>query len=156
MRIVFMMGLRSSVFSWTIHCVFFAPRSRASSGSLHLSLISQGIMTCIHLLLTLVFAVSLGTPVEIQRPRGVPLTSKVISYIADSLLNVHWFWLHWLNLFNSYFLLFKYLKRNRFMRRTSLSPVSMDHVPFLLTAWMMTTVTAKMVQMSQVLTELIF
>uniref|UniRef100_A0A8C1VV40 Glucosidase 2 subunit beta n=1 Tax=Cyprinus carpio TaxID=7962 RepID=A0A8C1VV40_CYPCA len=33
-------------------------------------------MTCLHLLLTLVFAVSLGTPVEIQRPRGVPLTSK--------------------------------------------------------------------------------
>uniref|UniRef100_A0A671QX90 Glucosidase 2 subunit beta n=1 Tax=Sinocyclocheilus anshuiensis TaxID=1608454 RepID=A0A671QX90_9TELE len=32
-------------------------------------------MTCVHLLLTLVFAVSLGTPVEIQRPRGVPLTS---------------------------------------------------------------------------------
>uniref|UniRef100_A0A8C1XJD1 Glucosidase 2 subunit beta n=1 Tax=Cyprinus carpio TaxID=7962 RepID=A0A8C1XJD1_CYPCA len=32
-------------------------------------------MTCLHLLLTLVFAVSLGTPVEIQRPRGVPLTS---------------------------------------------------------------------------------
>uniref|UniRef100_A0A8C1KC82 Glucosidase 2 subunit beta n=1 Tax=Cyprinus carpio TaxID=7962 RepID=A0A8C1KC82_CYPCA len=33
-------------------------------------------MTCLHLLLTLVFAVSLGTPVEIQRPRGVPLTKK--------------------------------------------------------------------------------
>uniref|UniRef100_A0A673M3G2 Glucosidase 2 subunit beta n=1 Tax=Sinocyclocheilus rhinocerous TaxID=307959 RepID=A0A673M3G2_9TELE len=33
-------------------------------------------MTCVHLLLTLVFAVSLGTPVEIQRPRGVPLTKK--------------------------------------------------------------------------------
>lgn len=33
-------------------------------------------MTCIHLLLTLAFAVSLGTPVEIQRPRGVPLTKK--------------------------------------------------------------------------------
>ncbi len=39
---------------------------------------SRGIMTCLHLLLTLVFAVSLGTPVEIQRPRGVPLTSKAI------------------------------------------------------------------------------
>ncbi|XP_043090822.1 glucosidase 2 subunit beta [Puntigrus tetrazona] len=33
-------------------------------------------MTCLHLLLTLAFAVSLGTPVEIQRPRGVPLTKK--------------------------------------------------------------------------------
>uniref|UniRef100_A0A672QMW0 Glucosidase 2 subunit beta n=1 Tax=Sinocyclocheilus grahami TaxID=75366 RepID=A0A672QMW0_SINGR len=33
-------------------------------------------MTCVHLLLTLVFAVSLGTPVEIQGPRGVPLTKK--------------------------------------------------------------------------------
>lgn len=131
-------------------CFYCAPRSRASSGSLHLSLISWGIMTCIHLLLTLVFAVSLGTAVEIQRPRGVPLSSKVISYIAISLLNLHWF-----NLFNSYFLLFECLKRKRFMRRTSLSPVSMDPGPFPLTEWMMTTVTAKMVQMSQVLTELI-
>lgn len=135
MRNIFMMGLDAlcSVEQYIVCNVFFAPRSRASSGSLHLSLISQGIMTCIHLLLTLAFAVSLGTPVEIQRPRGVPLTSKVISYIAHSLLNVHWFWLHWLNLFNSYFLLFKYIKRNSFMRRTSLSPVSMDHGPFLLT-----------------------
>ncbi|XP_051988574.1 glucosidase 2 subunit beta-like [Xyrauchen texanus] len=33
-------------------------------------------MTCVHLLLTLVFAVSLGTPVEIQQPRGVPLSRR--------------------------------------------------------------------------------
>ncbi|XP_051569577.1 glucosidase 2 subunit beta-like isoform X1 [Myxocyprinus asiaticus] len=33
-------------------------------------------MTCVHLLLTLVFAVSFGTPVEIQRPRGVPLSRR--------------------------------------------------------------------------------
>lgn len=40
------------------------------------------------------------------------------------------------------------------MRRASLSPVSMDPGLFLLTEWMMTTVTAKMVQMSQVLKEI--
>ncbi|TRY89196.1 hypothetical protein DNTS_025386 [Danionella cerebrum] len=33
-------------------------------------------MACVHLLLTLGFAVSFGTPVEIHRPRGVPLSKK--------------------------------------------------------------------------------
>ncbi|XP_057203208.1 glucosidase 2 subunit beta isoform X2 [Triplophysa rosa] len=40
------------------------------------SALTCGIMTCVHLLLTLVFTVSLGTPVEIHRPRGVPLTKR--------------------------------------------------------------------------------
>ncbi|XP_051995126.1 glucosidase 2 subunit beta [Xyrauchen texanus] len=42
----------------------------------HAPLVGVSIMTCVHLLLTLVFSVSLGTPVEIQRPRGVPLSKR--------------------------------------------------------------------------------